>query len=74
MDEADTGLLKEMVGTLNKNRSANWIDLHNLRIIKYGSTFTLIAILRFPGILMYMKHTMRLMLCQGLCVRTMEIQ
>jgi len=37
MDEADTQLLENMVETLNKNRVANWIDLHNLRIIKFGS-------------------------------------
>lgn len=37
MDEADTQLLKSMVETLNKNRVPNWIDLHNLRIIKFGS-------------------------------------
>ncbi|KJS04349.1 MAG: cation diffusion facilitator family transporter [Flavobacteriales bacterium BRH_c54] len=37
MDEADTQLLENMVETLNKNRVPNWIDLHNLRIIKFGS-------------------------------------
>lgn len=37
MDEADTQLLKSVVETLNKNRVPNWIDLHNLRIIKFGS-------------------------------------
>jgi cation diffusion facilitator family transporter len=37
MDEADQELLKQMVDCLNKNRPANWIDLHNLRVIKYGS-------------------------------------
>jgi cation diffusion facilitator family transporter len=38
MDEADMKLLKNIVAVLNKNRPENWIDLHNLRIIKYGST------------------------------------
>ena len=38
MDEADEQLLKDMVGMLNKHRKENWIDLHNTRIIKYGST------------------------------------
>lgn len=38
MDEADIMLLDNIVGLLNKNRPENWIDLHNLRIIKYGST------------------------------------
>jgi len=36
MDEADMDLLQHMVAMLNKNRRANWIDLHNLRVIKYG--------------------------------------
>jgi len=37
MDEMDQGLLSKTVDILNKNRRENWIDLHNLRIIKYGS-------------------------------------
>jgi cation diffusion facilitator family transporter len=37
MDEADLKLLEKMVDHLNKNRRENWIDLHNLRVIKYGS-------------------------------------
>lgn len=36
MDEADIELLKKMVALLNANRRENWIDLHNLRVIKYG--------------------------------------
>lgn len=36
MDEADLGLLKKMVELLDKNRQENWVDLHNLRVIKYG--------------------------------------
>jgi cation diffusion facilitator family transporter len=38
MDEADLKLLNNLVDVLNHNRRENWIDLHNLRIIKYGST------------------------------------
>lgn len=38
MDETDELLLNEVVGFLNEERRPNWIDLHNLRIIKYGST------------------------------------
>ncbi|NOT49662.1 MAG: cation transporter [Chitinophagaceae bacterium] len=37
MDEADVKLLSRMVEILNANRRDNWIDLHNLRVIKYGS-------------------------------------
>ena len=37
MDEADETLIKKMVALLNANRRENWIDLHNLRIIQYGS-------------------------------------
>jgi len=38
MDEVDLKLLNGLVDLLNKNRKENWIDVHNLRIIKYGST------------------------------------
>ncbi|MEN9569833.1 MAG: hypothetical protein RL172_1064 [Bacteroidota bacterium] len=38
MDEADETLINKMVALLNANRQPNWIDLHNLRIIQYGST------------------------------------
>lgn len=37
MDEADIELLIGMIKKLNSNRRENWIDLHNLRVIKYGS-------------------------------------
>ncbi len=37
MDEADIELLKKIVDLLNKNKRENWVDLHNLRVIKYGS-------------------------------------
>ena len=36
MDEADMALLKNVIAEINKNRNDNWIDLHNLRVIKYG--------------------------------------
>lgn len=38
MDEADEVLLKEIVKVLDEVRTENWIDLHNMRFIKYGST------------------------------------
>jgi cation diffusion facilitator family transporter len=38
MDEADLELLQKMVSVLNRNRQENWVDLHNLRVIKYGGT------------------------------------
>ncbi|TXK36421.1 cation transporter [Pontibacter qinzhouensis] len=37
MDEADYDLLKRIVEVLNSNRRDNWIDIHNLRVIKYGA-------------------------------------
>ena len=36
MDEADKELLQRMVALLNANRRTNWMDIHNLRVIKYG--------------------------------------
>lgn len=37
MDEADVKLLAKMVQLLDANRRENWVDLHNLRVIKYGT-------------------------------------
>lgn len=37
MDEADMVLLKEVITEINLSRNAKWIDLHNLRVIRYGS-------------------------------------
>ena len=34
---ADMNLLKQLVKLLNANRRENWIDIHNLRVIKYGT-------------------------------------
>jgi len=48
MDESDEELLAKMVDLLNKNRPENWIDLHNLRVIKYGSTLHLDCHLTLP--------------------------
>lgn len=41
MDEADEQLLAKLVDWLQKNRKENWIDIHNLRIIKYGAVLHL---------------------------------
>lgn len=37
MDEADFDLLKKLISILNASRKTQWIDIHNMRIIKYGS-------------------------------------
>jgi cation diffusion facilitator family transporter len=36
MDEADYALLDKLLSRINENRQENWVDLHNLRIIKFG--------------------------------------
>lgn len=48
MDKADLQLLKEVIATLEANRRANWIDLHNLRILKYGNILHLDCHLTVP--------------------------
>jgi divalent metal cation (Fe/Co/Zn/Cd) transporter len=37
MDKADAEILESTVACLNEHRSKEWIDIHNLRVIKYGS-------------------------------------
>lgn len=48
MDEADDRLLLQLIAQLNDVRRENWIDLHNLRIIKYGSTLHIDCHLTVP--------------------------
>ncbi len=48
MDESDYDLMKKMVELLNKNRRTNWVDLHNTRVIKFGSVLHLDAHLTVP--------------------------
>lgn len=48
MDEADEKLLAQLVELLNRSRRENWVDLHNLRVIKYGSVLHLDAHLTVP--------------------------
>ena len=37
MDAADMDLLERMVALLGREKRDNWVDLHNLRVIKYGA-------------------------------------
>jgi cation diffusion facilitator family transporter len=48
MDEADMELLEKMVDLLDKNRRHNWVDLHNLRVIKYGNVLHIDGHLTVP--------------------------
>lgn len=48
MDESDRDLLKKMVSVLNHHRRENWVDLHNVRIIKYGNVLHLDGHLTVP--------------------------
>lgn len=48
MDESDYVLLNKMVELLDKHRRKNWMDLHNLRIIKYGSVLHIDCHLTVP--------------------------
>lgn len=48
MDEADKELLQKMLAVLNANRRPNWIDLHNLRVIKYGGQYHIDCHLTVP--------------------------
>lgn len=37
LDEADYEKLELLISQLEKNRNIKWIDIHNLRVIKYGA-------------------------------------
>jgi divalent metal cation (Fe/Co/Zn/Cd) transporter len=48
MDEADLALLENVIAEMNANRNDQWIDLHNLRVIKYGSQLHIDCHLTMP--------------------------
>lgn len=48
MDEADHELIERLMDYVNQHRQPNWIDLHNLRVIKYGSRLHIDAHLTLP--------------------------
>jgi cation diffusion facilitator family transporter len=48
MDEQDMELITRLAQVLNENRRENWVDLHNMRIIKYGSALHLDCHLTVP--------------------------
>ena len=48
MDQSDFVLIAEIIDVLDKNRSKNWMDVHNLRVIKYGNIFHIDCHLTVP--------------------------
>jgi len=48
LDEADYEKLNQIVGIFNENRRNNWIDIHNLRVLKYGSYLHIDAHITLP--------------------------
>jgi cation diffusion facilitator family transporter len=58
MDERDHQLLAQLIKAINNGRSKNWVDLHNLRIIKYGSVLHIDCHLTVPWYLnVHEAHT-----------------
>ncbi|MDM8158590.1 cation diffusion facilitator family transporter [Labilibaculum sp. K2S] len=48
MDEADFNLLKNMTEILWENRNKNWIDVSNLKLVKYGDAYHIDCDLTLP--------------------------
>ncbi len=51
MDEADPGLIKALITKIQENRSPNWIDIHNFRVIAYGKNLHIDCHLTLPWFL-----------------------
>ncbi len=48
MDEMDMDLIEKVLVVLQKSRQPQWIDLHNLRVIQYGSMMHVDAHMSMP--------------------------
>lgn len=49
MDESDSEVIEEVVSILNKNRKPEWIDVHNLRVQRYGQELHIDCHLTLPN-------------------------
>lgn len=77
MDEADHELISQLVEALQARRHDNWIDLHNFRVIKYGSTLHIDCHVTLPWYFRLTeshREVVRLEeLTQDLCARPVEL-
>ncbi len=48
MDKADFKLITELLNTIEKHRSDNWIDIHNLKLVKYVNSYHITCDLVLP--------------------------
>jgi len=48
MDEVDIVLLKSVISLLQKNRVPQWVDLHNMRVLQYGTLLHIDAHMTLP--------------------------
>jgi cation diffusion facilitator family transporter len=48
LDRADYQKLEQLISIFNKHRRPQWIDIHNLRVLKYGSQLHVDAHLTLP--------------------------
>ena len=48
MDEADPEMLERLAKFLNKNRTPEWIDVHNMKIQQFGSRLHIDAHITLP--------------------------
>lgn len=48
MDESDTAIINEIVKVMNQHRRADWIDVHNMRVIDYAGFYHIDCHLTVP--------------------------
>ncbi len=48
MDKADSEILSVIADLIKRNRKTDWVDVHNLKVVKYGSTYHIDCDLTLP--------------------------
>lgn len=48
LDETDTAIVEEILVALNQVRKPEWIDVHNMRVVKHGGSFHIDAHITLP--------------------------
>ncbi len=48
LDESDEKIIEDILVSLNKSRKPEWIDVHNLRVVKHGANYHIDAHVTLP--------------------------
>lgn len=74
MDEVDEALIEELARILQDHRQAEWIDIHNLRVIRYGSKLHVDCHLTLPWYISLERAHVEVKAVEALLARELSVE